>query len=188
MVSAALAGGEEAEVIRRELAARRAGTEALVRCRLERAPRGGRPARRAGPGGLRALRGDVAARHLRASRRRSDARGTGPRGGNGLARVAGVGSCRVPAAAATMGRFRPPAAGLAAFQIRERDAGAPRRHRHEPARAQQPVLRLRAGGALRPDGAMLRDADGGVHAARLRLGGEGDVRAVHSVRSGWATG
>ena len=37
MVSAALTGGEEAEVVRRELAARRADTQALVRCRLERA-------------------------------------------------------------------------------------------------------------------------------------------------------
>ena len=37
MVSAALSGGEEAETVRRELAARRADTEALVRQRLERA-------------------------------------------------------------------------------------------------------------------------------------------------------
>ncbi len=37
MVSAALACGEEAETIRQELAARRAGTEMLVRQRLERA-------------------------------------------------------------------------------------------------------------------------------------------------------
>ncbi len=37
MVSAALACGEGAEVIRQELAARRAGTETLVRRRLERA-------------------------------------------------------------------------------------------------------------------------------------------------------
>ena len=37
MVSAALAGGEEAETIRQELAARRAGTEAIIRARMERA-------------------------------------------------------------------------------------------------------------------------------------------------------
>ena len=37
MVSAALAGGEEAATIRRELVARRAGTEAIIRRRMERA-------------------------------------------------------------------------------------------------------------------------------------------------------
>lgn len=37
MVSAALAGGDGAEVIRQELAARRAGTETLIRQRLKRA-------------------------------------------------------------------------------------------------------------------------------------------------------
>ena len=74
----ALACGEAAESVRRELAARRAAGEAAIRARFERARDGRRPAGRCGPRGSRSLPRHGPRGHGGPGRGRREPRGAAP--------------------------------------------------------------------------------------------------------------